>query len=203
MMTNRLPRLSHLRRGRQCAPRRQQGLVLFIALVVLVAMTLAGTALLRQLGAGLGIIGNLSFKENATQAGDLGVEAARLWLRDPANLAVLTTTNAAQGYYSDWDTSFAPQAFVWSDATASAEISDGAGNAVRYVIHRLCNIPNLGVTAATQRCVTRNVEGSNSTKIGLDATTTPLSNTVQPYFRLTARASGPRSTLSYVQVIMY
>ena len=177
--------------------------MLFIALVVLVAMTLAGTALLRQLGTGLGIIGNLSFKENATQAGDLGIEAARLWLRDPANLTLLTTTDATVGFYSNWDLGFAPQTFAWSNATASDEFTDGAGNAVRYVIHRLCAVADLGVTAATQRCVTRNVSGSNSTRIGLDATTTPLSNTVQPYFRLTARAAGPRNTLSYVQVIMY
>lgn len=203
MMTSRALRLTRLPRGRQSAPRRQQGLVLFIALVVLVAMTLAGTALLRQLGTGLGIIGNLSFKENATQAGDLGVEAARLWLRDPANLVLLTNTDATQGYYSNWDAGFAPQTFAWSNATSSPEFTDGAGNTVRYVIHRLCNVPNLGVTAALQRCVTRNVSGSNSTKIGLDATTTPLSNTVQPYFRLTARATGPRNTMSFVQVIMY
>ena len=31
----------------------------------------------------------------------------------------------------------------------------------------------------------------------------PLTNTTAPYFRVTARAAGPRNTVSYVQSIMY
>jgi type IV pilus assembly protein PilX len=183
--------------------KQQQGLVLIISLIVLVAMTLAGVALLRQIGAGIGIIGNLSFKENATSAGDLGVEAARAYLVTPANANLWVNDDATNGYYSSWDPSFDPVSFNWTNATSSDEILDGAGNTVRYVIHRLCDTPNLAVTAGGQRCVTLNVEGSNSTKIGLDATNTPLSNTVQPYFRITSRITGPRNTLSYTQVIMY
>jgi len=60
--------------------RRQRGVVLFIALIVLVAMTLAGIAMFRQIGAGVIIAGNTAFKENATSVGDLGIEGARGWL---------------------------------------------------------------------------------------------------------------------------
>ena len=49
----------HARRG-------QRGVVLFVALIVLIVMTLAGLALLRQMGAGTSIAGNLAFKENAS-----------------------------------------------------------------------------------------------------------------------------------------
>jgi type IV pilus assembly protein PilX len=196
-------KLSRAKFKPQLNTHKQQGLVLFIALVVLVAMTLAGIAILRQVSGGMGIIGNLAFKENATSAGDLAIETARAWLVNPANANSLINDNVTDGYYSSWAPTFNPATFDWSDSAASNEISDGAGNSVRYVIHRLCNVANTAVTAGGQQCVTLTVEGGNSTKIGLDANTTPLSNTVQPYFRLTSRTTGPRNTLSYVQVIMY
>jgi type IV pilus assembly protein PilX len=182
-------------------PNKQQGLVLFIALVVLVAMTLAGIALLRQAGAGLGIIGNLAFKENATTAADLGVEAARAWLKEPTNLNLLTNDNASSGYYSSWDPTFNPLTFNWTNSTSAAALNDGAGNDVRYVIHRLCSTANAPILATvTQKCVTADVEGSGGTKVGGKLSFT---QNLQPYYRLTARAAGPRNTLSYVQVLMY
>jgi len=60
----------------------QQGVVLFVALIVLIIMTLAGLALLRQMGAGTSIAGNIAFKENATSVADRGTEVARKWIRD-------------------------------------------------------------------------------------------------------------------------
>lgn len=184
-------------------PYKQQGLVLFIALTVLVAMTLAGIALLRQVGAGLGIIGNLAFKENATAAADQGVEAARAWLMTQTSVA-LTNDIGASGYFSGWDQSFNPQTYDWTGSNKSyATPNDGVGNDVRFVIHRLCNLSNVSVTGSGQQCVTLTVAGSDSTRIGLDASTQPLSSTVQPYYRVTARTTGPRNTISYVQVLMY
>ena len=43
----------------------QKGVVLFISLIVLVAMTLAGIAMFRQVGTGVVIAGNLAFRDNA------------------------------------------------------------------------------------------------------------------------------------------
>ena len=54
--------------------RREQGVVLFIALIVLVAMSLAGIALMRSVDTGILIAGNLGFRQNATHVGDLGIE---------------------------------------------------------------------------------------------------------------------------------
>ena len=44
------------------AQRLQRGVVLFVALIVLIIMTLAGLALLRQMGVGTSIAGNVAFK---------------------------------------------------------------------------------------------------------------------------------------------
>ena len=54
--------------------RRQRGVVLFISLIVLVAMTLAGVALVRSVDTTNLIAGNLAFKQGATLSGDAAIE---------------------------------------------------------------------------------------------------------------------------------
>ncbi|MBI5918849.1 MAG: hypothetical protein HY849_05705 [Nitrosomonadales bacterium] len=57
---------------RSALPRRQRGVVLLIALIVLVAMTLAGIGMMRSVDTGTLVAGNLAFKQSTTQAGDRG-----------------------------------------------------------------------------------------------------------------------------------
>jgi len=62
----------------------QQGIVLPITLIVLVAMTLAGIALLRSIDTSSIIAGNLAFKQSATASGDAGIGSRampRRWTR--------------------------------------------------------------------------------------------------------------------------
>jgi hypothetical protein len=77
--------------------RRERGVVLFVAMIVLIVMTLAGLALLRQMGVGTSIAGNVAFKENATSVADRGTEAARAWLI--ANSAISASDSVANGYH--------------------------------------------------------------------------------------------------------
>src|ERR1700712_1198303 len=90
--------LSHARRVTPA--RRERGVVLFVALIVLIVMTLAGLALLRQMGAGTSIAGNVAFKESATSVADRGTEFARKWITD--NYSSNATDAFAAGYYSSW-----------------------------------------------------------------------------------------------------
>ena len=76
--------------------RGQRGVVLFVALIVLIVMTLAGLALLRQMGAGTSIAGNLAFKENATFVADRGAEVALQYIQAVAT--DLTVNTPASGY---------------------------------------------------------------------------------------------------------
>lgn len=190
-------------------PRRQQGVVLLIALIVLVVMTLAGIAMMRQVTTGQLIAGNLAFKENATSVGDLGVETARAWLVSQGSATLQTDgpsqTPATTGYYSSGVTAFDPNAYAWTTGSNSRQVTtdDGTGNEVRFVIHRLCNSPNLAVNDPAQQCVTIGSTGSGGSKGGGAYGVLPLSNTVQPYFRITVRIAGPRNTTSYIQSIMY
>ncbi len=85
----------------------QKGVVLFIALIVLVALTMAGIALVRSVDTANIIAGNLAFKEGTLQAADLGVEAAVTALPDIVtnNLdtdltPAASSTNPNYWYYS-------------------------------------------------------------------------------------------------------
>ncbi len=136
-------------------PERERGLVVFIALIVLVAMTLAGIAVMRASGSSILTAGNLAFRQNATVSGDAGVETALGWLRAQGPLA-LESSAPANGYYALWfddkngngvkdaDEDFNPATSpVWKTPGRAVKVGGGAadkaGNSVQYVIHRMCS----------------------------------------------------------------
>ena len=53
---------------RIAAPRAQRGVVLFIALIAMVVMSLAGVALIRSVDTTGSVAGNLAFREASTPA---------------------------------------------------------------------------------------------------------------------------------------
>lgn len=63
-------------RHRMTARRSQHGVVLLIALIILVAMTLAGIGMMRSVDMGSVIAGNLAFRKSALNASDTGTSAA-------------------------------------------------------------------------------------------------------------------------------
>jgi type IV pilus assembly protein PilX len=180
----------------------ERGVVLIVALVALVVMSLAGLLMFRATGTGVEVAGNVGFKQNATSLGDLGIEAGRAYLMNFALSAMaLDADNSGNGYYASWDSSFDAPNFNWSTAKEVAA-DDGTGNRVRYIIHRLCSVPG-PTTAPGQRCAIP-APGTALGPGGGGAGGPGLSSVVgQAYYRITARVDGPRSTLSYVQVIMF
>ena len=187
---------------------RQQGVVLYVALIVMVAMMLAGVAMLRSVGTGVGLAGNLAFKQNATLAGDRAADAAIAWMQSlPAATAstTLQSDDPTHRYFSSWDNSFNPLTFNWTAADTAATapgaqpVVDSSGNTVRYVIHRLCLLPNASAQpGGGQQCA-----ASPGTVVS--GTSGPFSVGAIPstLFRVTSRVDGPRSTLSYVQIVVY
>jgi len=49
---------------------REQGVILFVALIVLVAMSLAGIALMRSVDTSVLVAGNLAYRQGATSVAD-------------------------------------------------------------------------------------------------------------------------------------
>ena len=147
------------------SPRRQQGVVLFVALIVLIIMTLAGLALLRQMGAGTSIAGNIAFKENATSVADRGTEFANAWL--VANYAITAADSVANGYLSSWGGSVDPTTFDWAGQSKTL-VDDQAqtGNTTRFIIQRLCETPGLSALDPAQKCSDAPVLNSGESRSG-------------------------------------
>lgn len=180
--------------------KRQHGIVLFIALIVLIAMSLAGIALWRSIGTGVIIAGNVAIQRGAVTSSDIGIETARTWLMGQTP-TVLNNTNAAQGYISNWVENFDATRYDWANSSLIG--TDAAQFEVRYVIHRLCKLPDTGVNAPNQECLTLSVAGGSSSRGGGSYGVVPLSGTTFVYYRITSRATGPRNTVSYTQAILY
>jgi Tfp pilus assembly protein PilX len=186
---------------------RQRGAVLFIALIVLVAMTLAGIAIMRSVDTATLIAGNIAFRQGALQSGDRGIEQAYLWLI--ANRSTLATTNLAQGYFSsqadlDWNA-----AGSWTNSLLVGP-PDAAGNSVSYVIHRMCNCPD---TAYNGNCATGE---ANQCALDIPTGAAPppaqgdsfvvgspgYLQDPQVFYRITVRSQGPRNTTSLIQAMV-
>jgi hypothetical protein len=73
------------------ARRPHRGISLLFALLALVALSLAAVGLVRTVGTGSLVVGNLGFKMDATGAGDLGAERAITWLNTNLSLPLLVT----------------------------------------------------------------------------------------------------------------
>jgi type IV pilus assembly protein PilX len=199
--------LAQKKSGSTGSRQSQRGVVMWVALVVLIVMTLAGLAMLRQMGSGLSIAGNLAFKQNAIAAADLGTERFRAWLRSPAALALINNHSAANGYRSTWGDSVDPKTFDWANQSLlvmAPGAANSQGNEVRYIGHRLCETDGLSVTDPAQKCSDMVEKKDGSNKGGLDYIGgPPLVSPPQAFYRVTTRVTGPRNTVSYTQVILH
>ena len=187
---------------------KQQGVVLWVSLIVLVVMMAATVAILRSTSTGQNIAGNLGFKQNAVTASDLAVEQAIAAVL-AAGGAALDADISAQGYYATWNGGmpagqvFNPATVDWGTlATVNATPTggDGTGNdSVRYVIHRMC-LNSGSVVAAGQVCSFADADPPG-TKLG--DSPTPAGNVpTQAFYRVTVRITGPRNTLTFTQAMI-
>jgi len=195
------------------AARRQRGTILFVALIVLVAMSLAGVALMRSVDTNVLIAGNLAFRQGATAGGDWGIEAGRVWLT--GNLAVLNNDqpDGAPFYYATWQESLdligtdpKVKDYPW-DSTLPMDLGfDSAGNQVKYVIHRLCDKEG-APTDSTVKCVKSTLSKATGGVTSDSNRVKPMDDMNQPsksvaLYRVTVRITGPRNTVSYVQAVL-
>jgi len=194
---------------------RQEGVVLLIALIVLVAMTLAGIGMMRSLDTGTIVAGNIGYRQSAIASSDSGIEAARTWLI--ANLNSLDSDNAAMGYFSTRQDSLdmtgnrtegGNDGVNWGGSDPTQLVNaytvgtvDSSGNTVMYLIHRLCTLTG-SINGAGQTCATTSISGIGSSQQAPDYSGYALLVKNQVYFRVTVRVNGPKNTVSYVQAIL-
>lgn len=187
--------------------RRQRGAVMLFALILLVALTVAGIALTRSVSTTNIIAGNLAFQQAATHSADTGIEAAIDWLeKNNAGTTLHTNGVKADGTRYLAQRQDPPTADSWdkhwatlvANGSVNALPQDAAGNSVSFVIHRLCAIE--GVPSASGCAVSPiDIDGEGNSKRSDGYWFTAPK---QVYYRITARVAGPRNTLSYVQAVV-
>ena len=188
---------------------RQRGVVLIIALIVLVAMTLAGLALMRSVDTTNLIAGNLAFQQAATRSADAGIEAGITFLQT-ASSVTLETDSAGNGYAANGSSpGLNPAAGQSWDAYWVANLdnrkmtlnegrADEAGNVVSYVVDRMCNNAGgktTGASCSASPVVTTATGNNEGVEVQLNAPSVV-------YYRITVRVTGPKNTVSYVQAMV-
>jgi Tfp pilus assembly protein PilX len=197
-------------RRRAPAPRRQQGVILFISLIVLVAMTLTGIALMRSVDTNILIAGNLAFKQGTTSIADIGVEAARSFLSGPTG-SLDDDQPGVTYYWANWQTAVSD--FIGATATtaddydwtqAGIATSPDPSYSVQYVIHRLCGSAGKASAIGTclQSAVAAGASGAGGSRGVVSYGQQAIPSTSTIFYRVTVKVTGPRNTVSYVQAIL-
>ncbi len=194
-------------------PRAQRGVVLFIALIVMVALTLAGIALIRSTDTAGIVTGNLAFKQASIAAVERSIEQAVHSLWD--GTLDRTVDHVDQNYYACVRNAAGsgciaggapvperPDAVTTLTKFNAAGLSttlvpaDTAGNNVYYVVERMCLLSG---PSNSNNC------NISSGALGADPGTQHYFGLIRPgeaYYRLTVRVEGPRNTVTYAQAIL-
>lgn len=197
------------------AHKKQSGLALVVALIMLVIMTLGAIAMVRSMDTTTLIAGNLAFRQSATYSGDVGIENAMSWLTS-ASTNTLTCGSATSalatcptGYKSNGGNAGDSPASgqTWDDfwsttlaANATVMAEDTSGNTASWFIHRMCAGTG-AMTAVGANCIeTPSVASAGG--YAKRAGATKFQSSSQVYYRITVRVSGKKNTVSYVQAIV-
>ena len=187
--------------SRHRAARRQRGVVLFIALIVLVAMALAGVAMMRSVDTTLGVAGNLAFKQAAVLSTDQGVSTAYVWINANPG-AALQNDDPGNGYFAsfvqDPPTGWFDLANWGSGMLVNGGTPDAAGNSIRYIVHRMCSSSG-AYNAGGQECALYTpllgAAAGSTQSVG----SYQFQGNPQVYLRVTTRVDGPKNTVSITQ----
>ncbi|MCX7208704.1 MAG: hypothetical protein NT086_22535 [Proteobacteria bacterium] len=204
----------------------QHGLVLFIALIVLVIMTLAGIAMVRSITTSTQVANNLSLRQGTTAAADVALETARQWLINisRATPATLNADSADNGYSATntanpIDTTDSTQwragsGWVWvansctpkpctpapmPQATSAATVANANGFSTAYLIQRSCN----NNAAPSPVIDTAAAIGNPCNLVQNDPSKPRTSTTLNVNYLITVRIQGPKNTVSFYQASIY
>jgi Tfp pilus assembly protein PilX len=191
--------------------RQQRGVMLFIALIVLVALTMAGMAMMRSVDTATIVAGNIGFRQSAVNAADQGIRDAYAYMNANITTGVLTNDDVPNGYMSSVPAGEAPDWYTspanWVNAKAiNGGAIDASGNTVSFVIHRLCPVANCAANAScggvTNVCG-QTLSSSAVSGEGVDQSS-PNFFALPPstHYRVTVRSVGPRNSVAYVQTLM-
>lgn len=208
---------------------RQAGSSLLFTLMAMIVLAFAAVALTRSVDTSTLIIGNLSFKQDTLMASNTGAERAISWLQGQVTGTSLDNDQASNGYYAatparldasgnktsapdkysliDWDGDNCASVPAANRLTCNllpfSDPTQVNGNAVRYVILRLCS--NTGAASGSNVCMRPAVASTaTSSERGELAPGGRISTTsASPYYQVIVRVTGPRNTVSYTETLVH
>jgi Tfp pilus assembly protein PilX len=177
---------------------RERGAVLFIALIALVLMSLAGISLVRSVDTANVIAGNVAFKKSSTQLADLGMELAYNKLNSMTEAQRRSDVAGSASDCAYAATLNNPVNLAGQTPVTITGIP--SGYQVRCVIERLCTdlsptVAGITVAQEERECITDQ---------RLPSSQTESSPGIQPpiyffYYRIRVRVTGPQNTVSETQ----
>lgn len=182
---------SNFPRSSRLSKKGQRGVVLFIALIVLVAMSLAGISMMRAVGAGTQVAGNLTLHHSSVQAPEAAFENALAQIVNRVNIG--TTAQPEVGTaYSYLDIAQPIEQRSWANAQ-NLGTDPVTGNKVEVMIDRLCTL----ISATDADCETTFVPGQNGN--GNCNCVNPPPDIPYRHFRIIARITDPKGKVTFVE----
>lgn len=199
---------------------KQQGVVLVIALIALVAISLAGVALMRSVDTSNVVSGNIAFNETAIQMADVGAEQAYTEIlgnltSNPSSCQFIQANcpnNSAGQFYFYPNISSLNVAtklpnitpLNWSDPLAVTLPGDTAASySIQYIIERMCGNVVTGSTATPGDNTANSQETATFAKCRAaplyDSNGNPSIGTGKLFYRITVQVTGPRNTRGLAQ----
>ena len=170
---------------------KQDGVVLFIALIVLVAMSLAGVSMMRSVDAGNKIAGNLAFRQAAIHSAEAAFEQAIAQVRTMARSGDAGADNAGFGYSITYQ-SDRYDAKNWENAWKLGTDS-ATGNDVAIFIDMMC--------AGVLGCQQMMLRSSTAEGVSQSAPLTVIP--VREHYRVLAQVTSPQGLITYIEEKLY
>jgi type IV pilus assembly protein PilX len=171
---------------------KQTGFVLFVALIVLVAMSMAGIGMMRSVDASTQIAGNLASRQSAIHIQEAALEEAIKRIRLATQSGDASRTGLVPGYNSTYQAIDFANKQAWPNALSLGTDQD-TGNTVTMVMDRLCDVDeNCAITM-----------GYETQALGGSRTGGGQIKPVSPHFRVIARVSNAKDMVTFVEGKFY
>lgn len=196
-------------------PRRQGGVVLFIALIAMVILMLAGLALMRSIDTSTGVVGNLAFRSSSMAPVNYAIEKAVDTIYKAKSLGSPSVSEPDKHYFSflqnNESKNGVPQILTggynsMTSAYNGAGLPDPpfqdavSGAEVRWVIERVCNMAAVSQAEIIGHCDIMPPKVPNA---GTDNKYKPIPLPPIPIYRVTVRADIPNTNaVSYAQAFL-
>jgi len=198
------PARCRLEPSRRIGAGPQRGVVLIVALIALVLLMIGGVALVRSMDISQLLAGNLAFKRDLVNRGEVGIGQAIGLLNTGAlsTEAVRQAGSAASNYSAQVLASTAtgiPVVLVDNAAFAAAgmtgaDLDVGDGVVARVVIDRQCTIPGAFDAARCLAMLSASDQGGSA-----QLATKKPGGDLRPIYRISVRVTGPRGTQTFLQ----